>query len=301
MIYRRLGKTELEVSVVGLGTWQYGGEWAVDYKQEEVNDVFAAARDKGINFIDTAECYGDHLSEKFIGNAIKKDRDYWIVATKFGHFYKGLMDRDQLWTKNDVEKQLEDSLKALQIECIDLYQFHSGTDEEFDNDELWTWLDKQKAAGKIKHLGVSVSGKNQPHQIENIAKVGASTLQIVYNRIANKPENEVWPACKKNDIGILARVPLASGYLTGKYLPGHDFGTKEFRSTQDQEYREACLKLAQEIKANEVPEGVDMASWALAWCLRDEIVTTVIPGCKNSDQVEKNAAAVDLIEIFASA
>lgn len=177
MKYRKLGKTGLKVSVIGVGTWQFGGEWGKNFTQLEVDQILDRARDLGINLIDTAECYGDHLSEILIGNAIKKNRKDWIIATKFGHSFDGHLQRGSHWTPQEVLKQLEDSLKALQTDAIDLYQFHSGDVEE--------------------------------------------------------------------------------------------------------------------IKNNEVTKGVDMAQWALAWCLRNPAVSTVIPGCKSISQIESNAKAAN--------
>ncbi len=150
MKYRILGKTGLNVSVVGIGTWQYGGEWGKDFEQKEVDAILYKAKELGINFIDTAECYGDHLSESLIGQAIQKEREEWIVATKFGHQFHGNFERSSHWSAEAVVKQLDASLKALQTDYIDLYQFHSGSDEAFDNDDLWTELDKQVKAGKVR-------------------------------------------------------------------------------------------------------------------------------------------------------
>lgn len=158
MKYRKLGSTGMNVSVIGLGTWQFGGEWGKDFTQAEVDAMLDKAGELGINLIDTAECYGDHLSEKFIGDYLaRRKRENWVVATKFGHHFQGHLQREQLWRAEDVLKQLDDSLRALQTEYVDLYQFHSGTDEQFDNDKLWSMLDRQKQAGKIRHLGVSIS------------------------------------------------------------------------------------------------------------------------------------------------
>jgi myo-inositol catabolism protein IolS len=120
MQYRRLGKTHLRVSVIGLGTWQFGGEWGKDFTQDEVNQIFAAARESGINLIDTAECYGDHTSESLIGNAIAADRDDWIVATKFGHRFHGHLNRTDERTAADASAQVEASLAALKTDHIDL-------------------------------------------------------------------------------------------------------------------------------------------------------------------------------------
>jgi aryl-alcohol dehydrogenase-like predicted oxidoreductase len=136
MKYRRLGKTNLRVSVIGMGTWQLGGEWGKDFEQREVDEMFDAARQVGINLIDTAECYGDHLSEKLIGNAIARDRDKWVVATKFGHKFLGHMKRIDVRSPRDAIEQLEGSLRALRTDHVDLYQYHSLADNEFDNAEL---------------------------------------------------------------------------------------------------------------------------------------------------------------------
>src|SRR5215469_9524147 len=152
MQYRVLGITGLRVSVIGIGTWQLGGEWARSYSQTEADAIFDKGAELGINLLDTAECYGDHLSERFIGDYLsRRDRSRWIVATKFGHHFHGFMDRADEFSAEDVRRQLEASLKALRVETIDLYQFHSGEDELFRNEKLWTMLNEQKRAGKIRH------------------------------------------------------------------------------------------------------------------------------------------------------
>ncbi|MFM1651443.1 aldo/keto reductase [Brevibacillus sp. B_LB10_24] len=297
MKYRRLGKTEMKVSVIGLGTWQFGGEWGIDFSQEEADRVLNRAKELGINLIDTAECYGDHLSEQLIGNFLKKDRrEDWVVATKFGHQFHDKFKRTDKYGAQDVQKQLEDSLRALQTDYIDLYQFHSGPDQAFDNDDLWTYLDKQVQAGKIRHLGLSLNKQASMHQTGSATKVKASTIQVVYNRLDRKPEAEVFPSCQEQDLGVLARVPLASGFLSGKYKPGSVFAANDVRQNHDQAQVEQMLREVEQIKQNEVSQGVDMAQWALAWCLRHPAVTTVIPGCKNPAQVEANAKAAEYVE-----
>lgn len=295
MKYRRLGKTNLKVSVVGIGTWQYGGEWGKTYEQEEVDRILGTAKEVGINLIDTAECYGDHTAEAFIGAFLKKDRrEDWIIATKFGHKFVQNFQRLELWSAEDVQKQLEDSLRALQTDYIDLYQFHSGTDEVFDNDDLWTMLEKQVQAGKIRYLGISLS-KNYMHQAAAASRVNAKTIQVIYNRLDRTPEKEVFPACIAQDLGVLARVPLASGYLSGKYKPDAVFAANDVRNNHDPEERAQRLKQVEEIKRTEVPPGMDMATWALAWCLKHDAVTCVIPGCKDEAQVIANAKAAEYV------
>lgn len=298
MKYRRLGKTNLRVSVIGVGTWQFGGEWGKVFDQKEVNDILARAKDLGVNLIDTAECYGDHLSERLIGQAIRGQRDDWILATKFGHQFHGLMNRTPSWSPKAVRRQLEDSLRALQTDVIDIYQFHSGGDEAFDNDELWTMLDKQVQAGKIRFLGISISSSRRfdpSHQAQRASQVGASVLQIVYNRLDRRPETQIFPYIQDQDLGVLARVPLASGFLTGKYKPGHRFtDPHDVRSKWDPAHIEEQLVEAERIARTEVPEGIPMAQWALAWPLQHPLVTCVIPGVKSVAQMEANAAAADI-------
>lgn len=296
MNYRRLGSTELNVSVIGVGTWQFGGEWGINYTQEMVDQILDAAHEVGINLIDTAECYGDHLSEQLIGGYISRHkREDWIIATKFGHEFHNLFSRTDRFDSQSVVKQLDNSLKALQVDYIDLYQFHSGPDAAFEQDELWETLDKQVQAGKIRHLGISIGKNNNIHQVKRATEVGAKAIQVVYNRLDRVPEEEVFSACAKQDLGVLARVPLASGFLSGKYKPGATFASNDVRHRQDAEHQAKLLQEVERIAQEELPEGVDMASWALAWCLKHEAVTTVIPGCKTAEQVRANAAAVALL------
>lgn len=295
MKYRKLGKTGLNVPVVGIGTWQFGGEWGLNYTQAEVDAILDRGRELGINLIDTAECYGDHLSESFIGDYLsRRNREEWLIATKFGHQFHERFTRTDRFDAAAVLQQLDASLKALKTDYVDLYQFHSGPDAAFDNDELWTLLDKQKQAGKILHLGTSIGSNDNLHQTEASSRVGSEAIQVVYNRLDRVPENRVFPSCERQSLGVLARVPLASGYLSGKYKPGAVFGETDVRHRHDPESTRRKLEEVEEIRRSEVPEGVDMAQWALAWCLKNPLVSTVIPGCKNPTQVEANAAAAEL-------
>ena len=296
MQYRRLGRTELDVSVVGVGTWQFGGEWGRSFEQAEADAILGRARELGINLVDTAECYGDHLSEELVGRAIRGTRDEWVVATKFGHRFLGPFQRTEHWSAREVVDQLEASLTALGTDRAELYQFHSGTDEVFDNDELWEALRAQVQAGKVLALGVSIGNEAGPHQPSRARELGAGAIQLVYNRLERSPEQEILPICARDDLGVLARVPLASGFLSGKYAPGSRFTDPgDVRSRAEQDQVQARLAEVARIAGEEVPEGVDMATWALAWCLREPAVSTVIPGCKSVAQVEANARAGDLL------
>jgi aryl-alcohol dehydrogenase-like predicted oxidoreductase len=295
MKYRRLGRTGLRVSVVGVGTWQFGGEWGRAFTQDEVDRVLGCARDHGINLVDTAECYGDHLSEALIGRALRGRRESWVIATKFGHRFHGNFDRTLHYSAAEVEAQLDASLKALNTDYIDLYQMHSAKNPAFDQPDLWEMLARQVKAGKIRHIGLSISPNDNIYQTSRAAAAGAETIQVVYNRLDRAPEAEVLPACRAQDLGVLARVPLASGLLTGKYRPGDVFDNPDdIRSQRSPEETQEALRQAEAIARTEVPPGVPMAAWALAWCLKHPAVACVIPGCKSVEQVTSNAAGADL-------
>ncbi len=296
MKYRILGSTGLKVSVVGVGTWQFGGEWGQAFEQAQADAVLGKAKELGINLIDTAECYGDHHSETLIGQFLRGQRPQWVIATKFGHKYHSSFNRSERWSAAEVVSTLQDSLRALQTDYVDLLQFHSGKDEVFDNPELWKALGGLVQSGKVRHLGISV-GANQDnsYQTSRASQVGAEAIQVIYNRLDRTPEEKVLPLCIEQNLGVLARVPLASGFLSGKYRPGTVFSDPEdIRSKRDPAQVEERLRQVEQIRKDEVPAGVSMASWALAWCLQHPAVTCVIPGCKNAAQVAANAAAADL-------
>jgi aryl-alcohol dehydrogenase-like predicted oxidoreductase len=304
MKYRVLGGAGLRVSVVGLGTWQFSGEWGKRFTQTEVDQLLETARDHGVNLIDTAECYGDHLAEALVGKAIQADRDDWVVATKFGHRFHagavgqegwspGSVRRDD-WTPQQVLAQLEASLRALRTDHIDIYQFHSCPNEVFDRDDLWELLHTQVAAGKVRHLGVSLD-TTDAYQAGHARERGATVVQVGYNRLDASAEKAVLPACLDDNLGVLAREPLANGFLSGKYRPDASItAADDWRAGQEPAEMRRKLELVEEVRRTEVPEDTPMAAWAIAWCLRHPALTSVVAGCKSSAQVEANAAAANL-------
>lgn len=298
MKYRKLGKTNLKVSVIGIGSDQFYGEWGKQFSQSEVNKILGKARDLGINFIDTAECYGNHLSESLIGNAVQHNRKDWIIATKFGHKYHDRFSKTVQFEPEHVLQQLEESLMALKTDYIDIYQFHSGSNTDFDQDELWEVLEKKVQEGKIRHLGISIVNSavlsDDMHQIRSATRVKADVVQVVYNRLNKKAEEQVFPLCSSQQLGVIVRVPLAKGHLSGNYKPGHIFSQSDKRFGEGLDQTSRQLKLVQEIKEKELPKGMNMAQWALAWCLQHRTVSVVIPGCKSIEQVEMNANSAHL-------
>ena len=214
---------------------------------------------------------------------------------QFGHRFNSFLDRDDDYSIAGVRRQLDASLKALRVETIDLYQFHSGSDACFQDEKLWNFLAGQKRAGKIRHLGVSILQKGSELQAREAAKFGVETLQVCYNRLDRRSEQMYFPHAEKDQLGVLARVPLASGLLSGKYKPGASFPANDVRAAFDAEKLKRELAEVERLQKEEVPAGVLMAKWALAWCLKNPVVTTLIPGCKNPEQVKANASAAELI------
>jgi aryl-alcohol dehydrogenase-like predicted oxidoreductase len=296
MKFRTLGRTNLKVSVVGIGTWQFGGEWGKSFTQAEVDAILDRAAEAGVNLIDTAECYGDHLSERLVGDYLSRhERDRWVVATKFGHRFRGFLDRADEFGPAAVRDQLIASLRALRTDRIDLYQFHSGTDEAFLDDGLRAVLDEARRAGMVRNLGVSIRGAGSEVQAREAFGRGFGVLQVVYNRLDARAESDVFPFARRFGLGILARVPLGSGLLSGNYSESDRFPADDFRSTLDREEVVRRVREAERIAEEELPLGVSRARWALAWCLRDPVVGAVIPGVKTPEQVAENALAADLL------
>jgi aryl-alcohol dehydrogenase-like predicted oxidoreductase len=296
MKYRVLGRTGFKVSVIGLGTHQFSGEWAKTFSQSEVEKFLERAQSLGINLLDTAECYGDHSVEELVGKSLENQREKWIVATKFGHVYNQASPKTEAWSPSEVRRQLEDSLRALKTDYIDIYQFHSGGNKDFFNDKLWEMLREQVSLGKVRFLALSLAGdltaKSDLKQLQNVSSLGIDVVQVLYNRLHPEAEEKILPYCENHNLGVLTRVPLAKGFLSGSYKPGAVFPQDDTRSTYSAQFNDEQLRQVEEIKRNELPLGEDMAGWALRWCLKKPVVSSVIVGCKSIEQLELNAAAV---------
>lgn len=283
----------MSVSVIGVGTWQLAGVWGKQFEQNEVDDILSAARAVGINFLDTAECYGaGHHSERLVGNSLRGRRDEWIIATKFGHNPNNDL-KDENFSPAQVLLQLEESLRALQTDYIDVYQLHSAANEFFDNDELWTMLGKQVEAGKVRYLGNSVPLPNAQYQLPRSSAFGIRVIQVPYNAMLIKAEGSVFPEALRQDLGVIARTPLASGFLSGKYQPGHAFPKGDVRSWRPQEGLDRDIRIALNA-LQQRPAQMEPVAWANAWCLQQPRVSTVIPGIKSVEQVRANALAGDI-------
>jgi myo-inositol catabolism protein IolS len=300
MKYRRLGRSGLEVSVVGIGTYQFGGEWGKDFTQREVDAILGSASDCGINIIDTAECYGDHLAEQLVGNFLRHNRSRWILATKFGHRFHGFQDRSRLWRPEEARRQIDESLRALRTDYIDILQYHSPSNEELLVSGLADLLELEVQAGKIRHIGISLKTdlclKPDPFQVQKAPELNVQVMQILYNRLQRAAESAILPLCRELDLGVIVRVPLASGLLSGKYKSGSSFPDNDVRALRRQEELEELLRQVERIQREELPGQMFLSSWALAWCLKHPAVSCVIPGCKSVQQVRQNARSAELLE-----
>jgi len=310
MQYKEFGNTGIKVSAVGLGTWQIGGPATLGGNQigwGEMTDTRAAdilntAFDQGITFFDTADVYGKGKSEELIGKVLKDRRDKIVIASKYGNREteegKWFKDLSAAW----MVECLEGSLKRLQMDYVDFYMLHSpNADYEID-DEVVEALEKQKALGKIRSWGISLipngRGILPADQGLNFIKSGkpCDFFMLRYNMLEREPEAEFFPACREKNIGVIARVPLASGFLAGKYGEDISFPANDLRSNMSREKIVEIVRKVEKLKFLAAKASGSLAQAALKFCAQNPAVSTVIPGGKSPEQVIQNARAVDIAD-----
>lgn len=297
MIKRRLGKTGIEVSEISLGTWQVGGVWGAPFSHENADKILHTAIDAGVNFIDTADVYSDGESEKAVGRVVRQYKEKIYVATKCGRKFNP--HNDASYTVSALRKFVEDSLKNMDIETIDLIQLHCMPNDTYYRPEIFELFDRLKEEGKIQHLGVSVEKVEQAIKAMEFDNV--TTVQIIFNMFRQRPAELFFDLAKKNDIGILARVPLASGLLSGKYSAATSFEAGDHRQgNRNGEWfdkgetfsgvdYEKGLEAVNALKTHF--QGKELAQVALAWILAFEEVSCVIPGASKVEHLVSNLHA----------
>jgi aryl-alcohol dehydrogenase-like predicted oxidoreductase len=298
MRYRTLGRTGFDVSEISFGSWAIGGSWG-DVDDGTSLATLHRAIDRGVNLIDTADVYGDGRSEQLIARLkAERPRDTIYVATKAGR----RLDPHVAGGYNGINLTcfVERSLTNLGVEAIDLLQLHCPPNDVYYQPEVFGDLDELTRAGKIRHYGVSVEKVEQA--IKAIAYPNVKTVQIIFNLFRLRPTEIFFPLAKKQNIGILARVPLASGLLSGKITRDSRFSHDDHRTfnrhgeafDQGETFSGVPLDVAfaaiEELKPL-VPAGTTMAQFALRWILMFDEVTCVIPGAKRPDQLDENVAA----------
>jgi len=295
--YRVLGKTGYKVSEVSFGGWAIGGTWG-PVNDETSMQALEEAIDQGINFFDTADVYGDGRSEKLLSKLAKSKKERIYIATKAGrrlnpHTAEG-------YNKDNLNSFIDRSLENLDVERLDLLQLHCPPTDVYYNEEVFDLLDNLVKKGKIAHYGVSVEKVEEA--LKAIEYENVATVQIIYNMFRHKPGDEFLTKAKENNVGIICRVPLASGMLTGKMSKDTEFDEDDHRnfnrngeafdkgetfSGVDYELGLKAVKELEDIK----PEGLTMAQFSLKWILMNNAVSCVIPGGKKPWQVRDNAVS----------
>lgn len=303
MNYRTLGKTGFKVSEIALGTWQIGGDWGKKLSLEDGKKLVHEAIDEGVNFIDTADVYGMGVSEKAVAEVVKSRKEEIFVATKCGR--KISPHNNENYTPAALRKYVEDSLKNMQIETLDLIQLHCPPHEVYYRSEIFELFDRLKAEGKIRNLGVSVEKAEEAMkaiEFENVA-----TVQIIFNIFRQRPADLFFDLAKKKNIGIIVRVPLASGLLTGKYSKNTAFEKDDHRNFNrqgeafDKGETFAGIDYETGLQAVEMlkqlfPGQENLAPVALKWILGFGAISCIIPGASSSAQLASNLSAPKLPE-----
>ncbi len=301
MNYRKLGKTNFEISEIALGTWQVGGKWGSPFNDKTADELLNTAIDKGINFIDTADVYENGLSEKAVGRLLRSRSERIYVATKCGRHINPHVNEG--YQPKVLQKYVEDSLQRLGLETLDLIQLHCPPTEVFYRPEIFELFDKLKQEGKIQNLGVSVEKVEEGLKAMEFENV--TSIQIIFNLFRQRPSELLFEQAKKKDVGIIARVPLASGLLTGKFSEKSIFDSKDHRFFNREgaafDKGETFSGINYElglIAVNELkklfPEVQNLAPIALQWILNFKEVSCIIPGASTESHVVSNLSTLDL-------
>ena len=300
MKYRRFGKTDWQVSELGLGTWQVGGRWGDPFNDASAERILNEAMDRGINFIDTADVYSEGQSERAVGRVVRNRSEYIYVATKCGR--RTDPHTAENYTVARLRGYVEDSLQRMQIERIDLIQLHSIPHEVYYRPEIFGLFERLREEGKIQHLGVSVEKVEEA--IKALQYPNVVGVQIIFNAFRQRPAELFFDLVRRYDVGVIARVPLASGLLTGKFSKDTTFGAGDHRhfnrdgaafdkgETFSGVNYELGLRAVERLKRI-FPEEDNLAPRALQWVLRHQEVSCVIPGASRLSQLESNVAAVE--------
>jgi aryl-alcohol dehydrogenase-like predicted oxidoreductase len=303
---RRLGKTGRDVSVVGLGTWQLGADWG-NVDPAQARDILAASVESGVTFFDTADVYGDGRSEQAIGAFLAENPGLDItVATKIG---RRVEQRPENYNLASFREWTDRSRRNLGTDCLDLVQLHCPPSAVYSNTEVYDALDTLVADGAIRNYGVSVERTDEA--LEALRHGGTATVQIIFNAFRLKPLDEVLPAARAAGVGIIARVPLASGLLSGKYSEDTVFAENDHRnfnrtgSAFDVGETFSGVDYGQGLRAAAefgqlVPDGASTAQAAIAWITAQDGVSTVIPGARSVEQAQANAASAGVSGIDAT-
>ena len=297
---RILGKNGFEVSEVGLGTWQIGADWGQNFSEEKAFNILTTAVENGVTFFDTADVYGNGQSEKFIGEFLKQTNQDIKVATKFG---RGADVFPATYSKDAMRRAIEHSIQRLGVDALDLLQLHCIPTEVMQQGDVFDWLRDFKSEGLIKTFGASVESVEEG--LLCMEQEGLQSLQVIYNIFRQKLTTELLPQAKAKRVGIIVRLPLASGLLTGKFNKETKFNEADHRNFNKDGAMfnigetfaglpfEKGVELSNSIKEL-LHENITMVQLALRWILDHEAVSTIIPGASSPTQAKGNALAAEM-------
>lgn len=304
MNYRKLGKTNFEVSEISLGTWQVGGKWGDPFSDKVAEGILHAAIDAGVNFIDTADVYSAGLSEEAVGRVVKSRSERIYVATKCGRQITPHLNAG--YTEAALRGYVEDSLRRTGLETLDLIQLHCPPTEVYYRPEIFGLFERLKEEGKVQHLGVSVEKVEEG--LKAIEFDNVATVQLIFNVFRQRPAENFFRKARKNDVGIIVRVPLASGLLTGKFNEDSTFGKEDHRhfnrdgagfdkgETFSGVDYELGLRAMERMKAL-FPGETNLAPRALQWILKFSEVSCIIPGASKIQHLYSNLSAPDMPDL----
>ena len=301
MNFRKLGKTNFNISEISLGTWQVGGKWGADFNNKSADHILNTAIDSGINFIDTADVYEAGLSETAVGRVVRSRSERIYVASKCGRQLNP--HTSEAYQPAALQKYVEDTLKRTGLETLDLIQLHCPPNEVYYRPEIFELFDRLKEQGKILNLGVSVEKVEQG--LKAIEYSNVTTVQIIFNIFRQRPAELFFKEAARRNVGVIVRVPLASGLLTGKYTKATTFAAGDHRNFNRNgeafdkgetfsgiDY-ETGLQAVAELKAL-FPNMDNLAPVALKWILRHPEVSCIIPGASKVAQVTSNLSTFEL-------
>lgn len=301
MNHRTLGKTGFHISEISLGTWQVGGKWGSGFDHELADDILHSAIDQGVNFIDTADVYENGLSETAVGRVVRSRSERIYVATKCGRQLNP--HTNEAYQPEVLRKFVEDSLQRTGLDTLDLVQLHCPPTEVYYRPEIFGLFEQLKEEGKVQHLGVSVEKVEEA--LKAIEYENVASVQIIFNLFRQRPAELFFKQAQQKNVGVIVRVPLASGLLTGKFSVETEFQADDHRNfnrngeafDKGETFSGVDYALGLEAVAqlkSLFPNQSNLAPLALQWILQHEAVSCIIPGASKKEHLSSNLSVYDL-------
>ena len=307
MKYREIGRSGVQVSEIGFGVWTITAGWWGQFTEDVAIGMLRRAADLGITFFDTGDTYGDGAGETVLAKAFSGQRDRIVIGTKFGYDWyndrsdrPGQRERAQDYSPEFLRFAIEQSLKRLETDYIDVYQLHNPRMDAIQRDDLFAELERLRDQGKIRAygaaLGPAIAGTEHADQAMR-ARPEMSCIQIIYNMLEQQPGRRFIEPARELGIGLLVRVPHSSGMLEGQYTLETTFSEKDHRSHRPREWLVNGLQKIEHLKFLHEDRGMTLAQSALKWLLAEPVIPSVLPNIYNDEQLEEFAAASDLPDL----